>query len=232
MYKTFAAYYDKIFPRNPKIVDFLSNTFESGDILDLACGTGEYSVSLAHKGFNVVGSDLSLQMIEYAKSKAKKEKVSIDFKVEDMLDLNDENLYDGVVCIGNALVHLVSIEAVKNSLSRIYAALKPGKKVVIQIINYDLILKDDVKGLSTIQNGAYSFVRNYEYDGVKIHFRTRLTDGLKVFVDDTLLLPIKYDELVKIIKTVGFKDIEAAGGFTKPVLNLEKDVSYVVVATK
>lgn len=232
MYKSFAAYYDKIFPRNEKIVSFLAETFTKGHILDLACGTGEYSISLTHLGFKVSGYDIQQQMIDHAMIKAKEEAVNIDFKVMNMIDMTDKNLYDGIMCIGNALVHLNNEDEVKTALLRMYDALKEDKPLVIQIINYDLILKDNVKGLSTIQNGPYSFVRNYEYDGKKIHFKIRLSDGLKVFVDETLLLPMKHEKLIELIESVGFKNVKTRGGFTKPIFFIDTDISYVITATK
>jgi ubiquinone/menaquinone biosynthesis C-methylase UbiE len=41
--------------------------------LDQGCGTGEYSVSLAREGFDVVGGDFSKSMLEVARSKVRKE---------------------------------------------------------------------------------------------------------------------------------------------------------------
>jgi ubiquinone/menaquinone biosynthesis C-methylase UbiE len=38
-------------------------------VLDLGCGTGEYTLSMAQAGFNVVGGDLSRNMLAAAKSK-------------------------------------------------------------------------------------------------------------------------------------------------------------------
>ncbi|CCV65617.1 Methyltransferase type 11 [Paracholeplasma brassicae] len=232
MYKSFAAYYDKIFPRNERIVSFLNDSFKEGHILDLACGTGEYSIALAHQGFQVSGYDLQQQMIDYAKIKAKEEKVTIDFKVLNMLELEDDCRFDGLMCIGNALVHLNDEDEVKLALKKMYQALKNDKPLVIQIINYDLIIKDNVKGLSTIQNDGYEFVRNYEFDGKKIHFKTRLSDGLKVFVDETLLLPIKHEKLIEYIKEAGFKNVTTRGGFTKPLFHINTDISYVITANK
>ena len=232
LYNNFAAYYDKIFPRNPKIIEFLENQFKKGKILDLACGSGEYSVSLAHLGYEVTGIDISTSMIEYAKDKAFRESVKVDFHVDDMLNLSSYDTYEGIICIGNSLVHLNTDVEVLEAVMKMYRALKKGGTVVIQVINYDLILEKKLPGLSTVTNEQYSFYRNYEYDGSKIHFKTRLTDGLRVFVDETLLLPLKHQTLIGFLQKVGFSEVNTVGGFSHNSFDLKEDITYVVTAKK
>lgn len=232
LYNNFAAYYDKIFPRNPKVIQFMDQVFKQGHILDIACGTGEYSISLAHLKYKVTGLDLSDQMIQYAKSKAITEQVDVEFRVQNMLDIDEIAQYEGIICIGNSLVHLDSEAEIKQALDRMYQALKPEGSVVIQVINYDLILEKKLPGLSTVTNQEYSFYRNYEFDGSKIHFKTRLTDGLRVFIDETLLFPLKYESLIQLLKNAGFKDLKTVGGFSHDSFDLKQDITYVVTAKK
>lgn len=232
LYNNFAVYYDKIFPRNPKVIEFMDRAFKQGHILDIACGTGEYSVSLAHLNYQVTGLDLSDQMIEYAKTKAINEKVKVNFRVQNMLNLEDKDTYEGIICIGNSLVHLDSDAEIKTALEKMYQALKHHGSVIIQVINYDLILEKKLPGLSTVTNQEYSFYRNYEFDGSKIHFKTRLTDGLRVFVDETLLFPLKHQTLVNLLTEIGYKEIKTVGGFSHDSFDLKQDITYVVTAKK
>ncbi len=231
-YNNFAIYYDKIFPRNPKVIQYMDRVFKQGHILDIACGTGEYSVSLAHLNYQVTGLDISEQMIHYALTKATKENVKVNFRVQNMLDIEDQSLYEGIICIGNSLVHLDSESEIKSALDRMYQALKPHGSVIIQVINYDLIFEKKLPGLSTVTNQEISFYRNYEFDGSKIHFKTRLTDGLRVFVDETLLFPLKHSALMAMLSQAGFKDIKTVGGFSHESFDLKQDITYVVTAKK
>lgn len=52
-------------------------------ILDVACGTGNVSEILAKRGFEVVGVDISAEMIEIAQSK----KSPVEYHVQDMAEL-------------------------------------------------------------------------------------------------------------------------------------------------
>ena len=50
---------------------------EPRTILDLACGEGTFAVVMAKKGFQVMGIDLSPQMLQFARKRAEKENVNV-----------------------------------------------------------------------------------------------------------------------------------------------------------
>src|SRR5213082_2106812 len=54
-----------------------------GPLLDLACGTGRMAPRLAAQGYQVTGVDIVPEMIEWARQKAAKQAVSIDWVVAD-----------------------------------------------------------------------------------------------------------------------------------------------------
>jgi SAM-dependent methyltransferase len=54
-------------------------------VLDIGCGTGDNSIWLAQKGFQVIGTDTSDIALEKAKEKASKDNVECDFVLVDFL---------------------------------------------------------------------------------------------------------------------------------------------------
>jgi SAM-dependent methyltransferase len=63
-YQSISAHYDLIFPVDPQTVDFIGGRAKPGSrILDIACGTGGYSLALAEKGHRLMGIDLDQSMI-------------------------------------------------------------------------------------------------------------------------------------------------------------------------
>jgi len=70
--------------------------------LDIGCGTGEYTLSLAEAGFEVVGGDISRGMLAVAKSKIKKhryaERIQLIRLESTKLPFKKE-LFDTVTCI-------------------------------------------------------------------------------------------------------------------------------------
>src|SRR4030042_2956987 len=68
----------------------LLELIESGRIspckaIDLGCGTGNYTIYLSEKGFDMTGVDISPKAIEIAKENSRKKKVLCNFIVADLL---------------------------------------------------------------------------------------------------------------------------------------------------
>jgi len=61
-------------------------------VLDVGCGTGNYSIELAHMGLEVVGIDPSGNMLKIAREKTEKEGLDIKFVLgtAESLPFNDD----------------------------------------------------------------------------------------------------------------------------------------------
>lgn len=225
MYHEYAKYFDKIFPAKDQIVAFLEKHLDGKRILDVGCGSGEYTIALHDKGYSVTGIDLDTEMIAYAKKKAS----AIYFKVENMLDMDDE-IYDSLYCIGNTLVHLPTKKDIQTFLNSCYKKIEDGN-IVLQIINYDRILEEHITSLPTIENEEVTFVRNYSHKEDKIVFSTILKTKDKRYENAVELIPLCKDELVEMLKEAGFKTINSYKGFSDAPY--EKDsYALVIVASK
>lgn len=75
--------------------EILVDLVESGRVkpckaLDLGCGTGNYAIYLARRGFEVTGVDISSRAVEIAKNRAAQDGVSCEFIAADVLgDMED-----------------------------------------------------------------------------------------------------------------------------------------------
>jgi len=107
-----------------KLIDLAQ--IESGEkVCDLACGTGDLSILMAHKGAKVLGIDLSEQMLAYAKLKS--QKLNIEFKQQNILEIKEQNQYD-VVTIAYGIRNLPSYQ---DGLKVMHQILKSGGQVFI-----------------------------------------------------------------------------------------------------
>lgn len=75
-YEQFALLYDELMNDVPydKWVEFTEESLQQADmkeakILDVACGTGNVTLPLVQKGYDVVGVDLSEEMLAVAQQK-------------------------------------------------------------------------------------------------------------------------------------------------------------------
>ena len=65
-------YWAEIADQNPteSQIQFLKNILKpNGLVLDLACGTGRHSIPLSKDGYNMVGLDVSLNLLRIAKNR-------------------------------------------------------------------------------------------------------------------------------------------------------------------
>ncbi len=66
------VYWAEIADQNPteRQVQFIENTLKpQGLILDLACGTGRHMIPLSKEGYDVVGLDISRNLLKIAKTR-------------------------------------------------------------------------------------------------------------------------------------------------------------------
>lgn len=234
-YDEISKYYDYIFPIDKEEVDFLSNV--SGKppkyLLDIACGTGGYSIELAKLGYKVTAVDLDEKMVEELRNKAEDLNIDIHAIQENMLDIYKKinNKFDLAFCIGNSLVHLDGEREIEIFLKEMKGMLNENGSLIIQIINYDRVLENKVTFLPTIKNDdrGLEFSRIYGYDNQKnkILFKTVLKVDGNTIENEIALFPILADNLVNLVHKAGFKKVNMYGDLEGGEFN--KNSSYVLV---
>ena len=110
-------------------------------VLDLACGTGRHSVSLALEGADVVGIDNSEVMLSRAKEHASSNNVSPKFILGEMAEFQSisADQYDLVICLGNSLALLNDLNTLEMVLSSVFDSLNDGGVFVAQVLNFEEI---------------------------------------------------------------------------------------------
>lgn len=164
-YEILAKYYDDVFPLEKGKVSFLNDVFteiNAKKILDLACGTGTYTLELAKLGFEAWGTDLEPGMIQQAQQKAVSLGVNAQFTVGDMREPDAlGQTFDGLFCIGNSLAHLLERRDLEQALLAMRRAIHTHGVAVFQIVNFDRILALGDTNLPLIENDALRFIRTY-----------------------------------------------------------------------
>jgi len=116
-----------------KSVEWLDSLPASGSrLLDLGCGPGIYSEMLCDKGYCVTGIDFSKRSIEYAKKSALQVGKSIKYLYKDYLAMDYLNEFHITVLI-YCDFGVLSPDARKALLNKVYAALKPGGLFVVDV---------------------------------------------------------------------------------------------------
>ena len=185
-YKSFSYYYDEIMEmiEYDGWVDLTKKYLtSSSSVLDLACGSGTFAISLANNGYKVTGLDLSKEIIEVAKEKAKTNHVETVFKVGDMTNFKYNEEFDVITCFFDS-VNFLTLDEVNKMMDSVYNNLKDGGYFIFDLFTLskmkefnNLTLKDKLALASykwkmnvknniiyhtiTIKEGKTKIVENY-----------------------------------------------------------------------
>lgn len=131
MYNYFANRYDELtenidYEAGSEYISGFLNEYgigENASLLDLACGTGTMSLLMKNRGYNVVGIDLSSEMLCVADHKANG---SIPFIRASMQDFSLPYPADACICCMDSLNHLESFADIESTFKCVHASLKDG----------------------------------------------------------------------------------------------------------
>ena len=140
-YESLAGAYDGLTRDIPyeKILDFIETVLQKEDkapqaVLDLACGTGSMSVLLAKRGYRVLASDISEEMLTVAADKAMELEENPPFFIhQPMQKLRLPQPVDMVVCLLDSLNYLDEPADCPKAFQRIFQALAPGGVFIFDI---------------------------------------------------------------------------------------------------
>jgi len=133
-----------------KVVDF-TDPRNGSRVIDVATGTGKQAFAFAENGYEVIGIDLSKDMLKVANKKNKYENVK--FEVADATNIPYEDNYFDVSCISFGL-HDMPLAIREEVIDEMVRVTKP--KGIIVIVDYALPKNKIGRFL------IYHFVRFYE----------------------------------------------------------------------
>ncbi len=203
-YKSIAGLYTDILRRRG---------INQGKILDLACGSGSLSLFLQKAGFEVIGADLSEEMLTAAASKSS----LIRWIKTDMTMLPFEDEFEGIICALDSLNHLPDLKAISSALKGVYSSLKKSGVFAADI-------NTPYKHREILGNNAF----NFDYEGLFCAWQNELSENdplnkVEMFLDffeeqedgsylryqDSLCeIAPKISQIKEIMESCGFKSIK------------------------
>lgn len=176
-YTDFALVYDELMDNTPyqvwceQITAVLSdNGIEKELILDLGCGTGVLTELLARKGYDMIGIDLSQEMLNRAIEKRDASKLPILYLQQDMREFELYGTVKAVVSVCDSLNYLLEDEDVIQTFRLVNNYLDPQG---LFIFDFNTVYKyKEVIGDATIAENREdcSFIwENYYHEQEKIN---------------------------------------------------------------
>ena len=239
-YSDFAYIYDKLMKPDIKynrVADFIENIFIKHNknpklIADLACGTGNVTVPLAKRGYEMIGVDISEEMLTVAREKAQKESLDILFLKQDMAELDLYGTCDAFLCMIDGLNYIIEPKKIEYLFKRIKTCfLNPGGIVIFDIsTRYKLqnVIGDNTfihDGDDVFYSWENRYVKKLNLSKMYLNFFCKQKDGkYKRFYEEHLQRAHLEEDLCTALKKAGFSRVETYDGFSfnKPQDNSER----------
>ncbi len=110
---------------------------QPGRLLDLGCGTGRLLVSMAQRGWQTVGVDLSPEMLRVSRDKAVSANLSVNLLRANIAELNclSDNAFDCVACLFSTLGMVLGAAQRQRVVAHAFRVLRPGGRFILHVHN-------------------------------------------------------------------------------------------------
>ncbi len=131
-------------------------------LLDIACGSGRYTIPLAARGYRMTGIDISNDFIDVARQRD----ANVDWHRGDIRELPWSDQFDGALCFGNSFGYFPRVET-REFLRGVARALKPGAPFVLETSATAESLLPTLQRERRIEAGGIVFSSINRYDAME-----------------------------------------------------------------
>ena len=210
-------------------------------ILDVACGTGRFTIPLAEKGFQMTGVDTSNEMLQIAGRKGKERGVEVEFERKDMRELGKVGKFDACICMYGSFNYLLTEKDIEDALKGFFDCLTRGGTLILDALNI----------LNLVGRFKETVTYHYEKDGtsVQLTVKSRIDDVHGIFYQDEFATVMEGGkisafheihkrrvstciEMKRFLETAGFSKVRVFGGFEERKEAKDRAPILILVATK
>lgn len=249
VFSEFAKFYDlvhqdKDYEKESFYVDSLIRKYkpETKTILDIGCGTGNYSFAMQTLGYEVKGIDASPQMVAIAQEKPEEEekkKSKPSFCVARMEEYKSDLKSDAVICLFYSLCYQTTDDLIRQSLRCFKEQLHKNGILVFDFWHKNGVLSQGpklkiqryrAKNLEITKLAEPSVDTSVDCVGIDYTFFVENEDGdISKFTEYHKVRYLHKELLIKLLKELNFKVELIEGWMTNQSLK-ENDWAGIIVA--
>lgn len=207
-------------------------------IADLACGTGNTTIPLAERGYEVYGIDIAPAMLAKAVEKAGEKSVKPHFLEQDMRELTLPLPMDMITCYHDGLNYMLDPVDLKRVFAGVYNSLRPGGLFIFDL-NAVEKLSDAGGDVTFVDDNDMSLIWETSYDKDRDIWEITLTgflrqgDKYEKFIEVHREKHFKSSEALGILKDSGFEVLDMYHGFSfEPPKPNSRRIFYVAQKPK
>lgn len=197
-------------------------------VLDLACGKGRHSKTLANIGHDVTGVDLSVQSIFEAK---KMETDNLHFFVHDMREKIHDQIFNCVLNLFTSFGYFEKEEENIKVIQNVHQILKKDGLFLIDYLNAEKV----------IRNLVHSETKNI--DGFQFNIRRSVTDefilkDIEVINEGAIsnhqerVQLLRKEDFIEMLENNGFAIMSTFGDFEMNEFDVNNSDRLIIVARK
>lgn len=208
----------------------------NGPILEPMCGTGRFLLPLLEEGFNVHGFDASDHMLKVLHAKAKTKNLDATVWKGFVEDLKRPEKYNLIFIPSGSFCLIIDLATVKSALQAIYDHLSDNgvflfEAETLNAVPQQGIWRGSVWPKLTGQKIILSQLATMESDICTSLCKYELMESGKIIHTEIEELRVKIydqDQLVEMLKAVGFKHIHTLKAFDRSSqpANLDESIVY------
>lgn len=230
-YTYFSQYYDKLMAEDfnyEKIADYIESLFDmfgcDADLVcELACGTGNITLPLAKRGYDMIALDKSTEMLGIAREKAQLSGCgNILFLNQNMAHLDLYGSADAFLCMVDGINYILNPNSLFNMFKRIRNCFLEPDGIFVFDISSEFKLKNKLGNNTFIYNGEeifYSWENRYleskNLSDMYLNFFVKKENGLyRRFAERHLQRAYGEKEIISMLRTAGFGKTTVFDGFS------------------
>lgn len=241
-YMEFAQIYDELMDdvNYGSWMNFIKSTLRTYnkkpyDVLEMGCGTGNFTELLCREGYNVTAFDISEDMLSIAYNKLDSYR-NIQLLNQDMMEFSINKEFDMIISVCDSINYIIDYSELIKTFDNVYSHLKPGGIFIFDVNSY-YKLKNIIGNNTFVEDREDVFyVWENEYDEMNntcefyITFFVKEQGLYKRFDELHVEKAYTLSELENALSQSGFSIIKVFNGYSsEPINNKAERLTYLAI---
>ena len=220
-YRDFARIYDSLMHRDvdyEKWADYIENLFDMYGanpslVCDVACGTGNMTIPLAKRGYDMTGVDISEDMLNIARSKS--EGLNILYLNQSMTNIDLYGTMGAFLCMIDGINYVLTPKSLLKFFTRIKTCFMDNDGIFIFDISTEYKLRNIIGSETFVHCGnnifytwQNRFIEKKRISDMFLTFFVKRGNLYERFEERHLQRAYSADELTYLLRKAGFTKID------------------------